>query len=192
MCATQIKPDYRIPGLKYKRSPGLLTGRLYTTFPMRFSTAITHALVASIFAFLVLWVLLAVGGDATSLIDAIFLAILILILGYPVFVIHDPGERIKITKNELIVGRCSYDVKHVSSFYKITYYNSKKRVHGHCVGFRNGEREEEILVFNKAEVIEGIIPFLNRAREAIQAEQVRVAHQSGKLPDINAPRPMEF
>lgn len=193
MCATRVKPDYRIPGLKYKRSPGLLTGKLYTTFPKRFLTAGTNALVASIFAFPVLWVLLAVGKDTTSFIDALFLAILILILGYPVFVIYDPGKRIRITKDELVVGRCSYDLNHLSPFYTITYYNANKRVHGHCVGFRNGEREEEISVFNKAEIVEAIIPFLNRSREAIQSEQALTKKRGeAKQAKMNDSRAMEF
>jgi len=185
MWAARIKPDYRMPGFKYKRQPGQLSGKLYTAFPMRFVIAVKNAIVTSILAFIVLWTLLSLGDDPDSFIDALLLAITILIFGYPFFVIYDPGKRIKITSKELVVGFLSYDLAHVSAFYQIPYYNQKNRLIGYCIGFRNGEQEEEIFVLNNAEASQSIIPFLNRAREAIQSEQTPIIEtekvEAGKI-----------
>ncbi len=170
MFTTKVEADYRIPGLKYKREPGLLKGKLYTTFPRRFKSGGTNAFRAGLFSFIGLWIVLAIGGDTTSGVDAFLLAIIILFFSYPVFVIYDPGKRIKMTRDELTIGWSRYDLKDVSAFYKIPYYNNKDRIDGYCIGFRNGEREEEILIFNDSEVTLGIVPFLNRVREALSSE----------------------
>ena len=168
MLAMKLDPDYSVPGLRYKREAGRLKGKLYTTFPRRFRSAGTNALKAGLLAFILLWMLLSIGDDPDSFIDALFIAIAIFLCSYPLFVVYDPGIRIKITKDALTVGWFRYDLSDVSSFYKITYHNKQDRMDAHCVGFRYGEREEEILVFNSSSVIEGIIPFLNRARECAE------------------------
>jgi len=193
MFTTKIKADYRVPGLNYKRMPGMLTGKLYTTLPHRFKTAVISAVKAGVWVFFGSWGLLAFGQDTTALIDALLLGIATTMIGYPVFVVYAPGKRIKITKDELRVGLFRYDLKHVSSFYQITYYNDKNLVSGHSIGFRNGEREEDIFVLNSAETNECIIPFLNRMREAIQSEQASPIQRNRTAPEQNEPaRAMEF
>lgn len=170
MFTTKVKADYRVPGLNYKREPGVLTGKLYTALPRRFKSAGMNAFRAGVVSFIGLWMLLGFAGDPDSLLNALIFSIVFLILSYPVFVIYDPGKRIKLTKDELRIGWKRFDLAHVSSFYKIPNYDSDDRIDGYCVGFRYGEREREIWVINGKSVIEGIIPFLNREREAIARE----------------------
>lgn len=185
MFTGKIKPDYRVPGLSYKRQPGLLTGKLYTALPRRFKTAARNAAIAAFLSFFGLWAVLSFFRDPISGFDAFLSAIAIFILSYPIFVAYDPGERIRMSQDTLSVGPYDYDLTHVSPFYKIEDKDSD----GFMIGFRNGEREEKISIINSKEVVEAIIPFLNRAKDAILSEPQSVSEKSADSSTGPASRP---
>lgn len=170
MFSNKIKPDYRVPGLNYEREAGLLKGKLYTTFFRRFKSGGWNAFKAGFYSFILIWILLWIIGDRSAGSHAAISAFAIGFISYPVFIIYDPGIRIEISKDEFKIGRRRYDLNEMSSFYKIPYRDENDKISGYCAGFRYGEKEIEIPVFNKVEVIEGIVPFLNREREAVQRE----------------------
>lgn len=192
MFSGKVKPDYRVPGLAYRRENGALKGRLYTTLPKRFKTAGWQAYLSAFYVFAGLWAALWLLGIPGALWKAVQFGLLLGLVSYPVFVVYDPGLRIRITGSELKIGRRRYALNDVSSFYKIDDRDEDKRIVGHHVGFRYGEKEIEIPVINSRKVIEGIVPFLNREREAIQSE-CRIAKQAPASPaSVAKARVVEF
>lgn len=172
MIGKKVKPSTKLTGLRYRWSENGFSGRLYTAMPLRIITARRNALVAGgAFTLFRLWNEPCCDVGYLSM----FMGVMSLfygVLAYPLFLLFDPGKRIKLTREELAVGFKRYDLGSIGSFRSVPM--NEKKQHVHYLVFDYGTKFIKLPIKNRANHQMQIAQALNEVRQTMTTQPATV------------------
>lgn len=183
MIGTKVKPSTKLTGLRYRWGENCFSGKLYTAMPLRIITARRNA--AVIGACFATWRLLEQPccetgfGWYVSFWLTMFLPLFL--LSYPLFLLFDPGKRIKLTREELAVGFKCYDLGSIGSLRSVPM--NEKKQHVHYLVFDYGTKFIKLPIKNRADYQMQIAQLLNGVRQTMisQPETVNLSETSHSM-----------